>query len=186
MLKKIYFVTGNDYKFQIAKKAFIGSDIILIQKRLDTPEIQSDDLKKIASFSIKWASNLLKKSIFLSDAGCYIEALNGFPGPFIKYINKYLTAKELLKLMAGKKNRNVIFKDCLAYCEPGKKPVLFLSSIGGKISAKPGKSGQTSINEIFIPKGFNRTESEISRDQMVLFWKNNNYNYKKLIQFLKK
>jgi len=186
MFRKIYFVTGNDYKFQIAKKAFAGSGITLVQKRLDTPEIQSDDLKEVASFSVKWASNLLKQPVFLSDAGCYIEALNGFPGPFIKYVNSCLTAKDLLKLMAGKKNRKVVFKDCLAYCEPGKKPTIFLSSIKGRLSTKPGKSGQTSINEIFIPNGFNQPASEIPKDQMILFWKNNNRNYKRLIQFLKK
>lgn len=60
--------------------------------------------------------------IHMTDNGCYIGALNGFPGLFIKYINQWLSAKDLLGIMDGKKNRSVIWKECLAYYEPGKKP----------------------------------------------------------------
>ncbi len=185
MKKKIYFITGNEYKFQIAADAFKDSDYELKQKALDTPEIQSNDLGEIASFSAKWASSKLKHPVFLSDAGCFIESLNGFPGPFIKYVNQYLTAPDFLRLLNGKKNRKVIFKDCLAYCEPGKNPVLFQSSGSGTIATRPGKRGSTPINEIFIPKGFNRPESEIPREQMVKFWNNNVKNYKALAKYLK-
>jgi len=185
MLKKIYFITSNKNKFQTALTAFKDSDFQLVQKTLDTPEIQSDDLGEIASFSAKFAANILKHPIFLTDAGCFIESLNGFPGPFIKYINQYLTAEDFLRLMAGKNNRKVVFKECLAYCEPGKNPVLFVSSAEGKISIKSGEQGQTSINEIFIPKGFDRPESEIPRKKMIEFWNDNINNVSSLIDYLK-
>ncbi|MFZ5391941.1 MAG: non-canonical purine NTP pyrophosphatase [Patescibacteria group bacterium] len=185
MLKKIYFITGNKNKFQTALVAFKDSGFELLQKTIDTPEIQSDDLGKIASFSAKFAANILKHPIFLTDAGCFIESLNGFPGPFIKYVNQYLTAQDFLRLMTGKNNRKVFFKECLAYCEPGQNPVLFFSSAEGKISIKSGKQGQTSINEIFIPKGLNHPESEIPRKQMIQFWNNNINNVSLLIEYLK-
>lgn len=41
--------------------------------------------------------------------------LNGFPGPFVKYINGMLTSEELLKLMENKEDRNIILKECLTY-----------------------------------------------------------------------
>lgn len=87
-MNSIFFITGNAYKFQIAQEALAGDGIELIQKELETPEIQSISIEEIASFSANWASNLLKESVIVSDAGYYIEAFNGFPGPFIKYINK--------------------------------------------------------------------------------------------------
>jgi XTP/dITP diphosphohydrolase len=185
MQKKIYFITGNDYKFQIAVDAFKDSEFKLLQKNIDTPEIQSIDLGEIASFSARWAASKIQRPVFLTDAGCFIESLNGFPGPFIKYVNQYLTAPDFLKLLAGKKNRKVVFKDCLAYCEPGKNPVLFFSKGEGLIATKPGKCGSTSINEIFIPTGFNRPESEISREQMIKFWNGNIKNFKALVKYLK-
>lgn len=66
------------------------------------------------------------------DGGCYVEALNGFPGPFIKYINKWLYAQDFLRIMHGKKNRRMVWKTCLTYCEPNKKPAIFESYFKGK------------------------------------------------------
>ncbi len=185
MPKKIYFITCNESKFQVATEAFKTSGFKLLQKSLETPEIQSNDLGEIASFSAKWAANVLKHPVFVTDAGYFIEALNGFPGPFVKYFNQQLTAQDFLKLMVGKKNRKIVFKICLAYCEPGENPVLFISSTNGKVATEPGKKGKISINKIFIPNGFDRPESEISRKQMVKFWLKNNTNYRSLIEYLK-
>lgn len=184
--RTIYFVTGNKYKFKIAKEALKNFKINLIQKELETPEIQDMDIIKIASYSAVWASKILKSPVIVSDAGCYIEALNEFPGPFIKYINNYLSANDFLRLMKNHKNRKVVFKDCLAYCEPNKKPIIFVSSAQGKLATKVGKKGLTSINRIFIPDGFNRPESEIAKEEMIKFWNSNINNFEKLARKLSK
>ena len=107
----------------------------------------------------------------MSDAGYYIEALNGFPGPFIKYINQWLTAEDLLRLMEGKENRNAFIKECIAYCEPGGQPVCFFGNFKGTITLVPGAKGATPINEIFIPDGLTQPESEISNEERLKFWK---------------
>lgn len=170
-MKELIFATGNPFKFAIARKALEGMDIVLIQQKIALPEIQSEDSKEIASFSAKWGSNLLKKPIVVSDAGYYIEALNGFPGPFIKYINQWLTAEDLLRLMEGKENRNAFIKECIAYCEPGGQPVCFFGNFKGTITLVPGAKGATPINEIFIPDGLTQPESEISNEERLKFWK---------------
>ena len=185
-MNSIFFITSNNLKFQIAQKALSGYGIEIIQKELDTPEIQSKKVEEIASFSAKWASDLLGESVIVSDVGYYIEALNGFPGPFIKYINEWLSADDVLRLMAGKENRAVIVKDCLAYCEPGKKPVLFCDFAKGSIANKKGSKGKTSINEIFIPEGYEKTESDIPRDEMKEFWVKSLKHYQLLAEYLRK
>ncbi|MBU5225066.1 hypothetical protein KQI36_00110 [Clostridium senegalense] len=83
----IIYVTGNNLKFEIAKKVFEGSNINLIQKKLDTPEIQSFNVCDVATYSAKWASEKLNSSVIVTDAGFYVNSLRGFPGPYIKYIN---------------------------------------------------------------------------------------------------
>jgi len=88
--------------------------------------------------------------------------------------------------MAGKEDRAVIVKDCLAYCEPGNKPVLFCGSAKGMIANKKGSKGRTSINEIFIPEGYNKVESDISWDEMKEFWAKNMKTYQLLAEYLKK
>jgi len=169
-MKPLFFITGNNLKFEVARKAMSGTGIKLIQKELNTPEIQSTSTEEIASFSAKWACDLLGEPVILSDAGYYIEALNGFPGPFIKYINEWLSADDILRLMVGKGNRKVVVKDCLVYCEPGKKPAIFCDFAKGTIANKKGSRGKTSINEIFIPEGYDKVESDIPRDEMKEFW----------------
>lgn len=185
-MNPIFFITGNNLKFQIAQKALSDCGIELIQKELDTPEIQSTSIEEIASFSTEWASDLLKEPVIVSDAGYYIEALNGFPGPFIKYINEWLSAEDILRLMAGKENRKVEVKDCLAYCEPGNKSVLFCGSAKGTIANKKGNKGRTSINEIFIPEGYDKVESDIPWEEMKEFWAKNMKTYQLLAEYLRK
>lgn len=187
MSKTLVFVTGNSYKFEVGKTVLGKAGINLVQEKLETPEIQSVDVSEIAKYSAKWAAEKLGKPIILTDAGYYIEALNGFPGPFIKYINKWLTSDDLLKLMQGKTNRKVTVKMCLAYCEPKKEPVIFTSEALGTISkkaVKTDKQGSTPINEIFIPQGFDKVETEISREQMVEFWSKKETYWRKLIEYL--
>lgn len=170
---QITFLTGNPYKFEIAQKVLEGTGIELLQKKIETPEIQSTDVKEIAAYSAKWASNESNTPVALTDAGFYFEALNGFPGPYIKFVNQWLTSEDLLRLMEGKTNRKVKVIGCLAYCEPGNDPVLFPSEVYGTIAEKAikgNKEGSTSINEIFIPEGYEKVETEIPHEEMVKFW----------------
>lgn len=188
-MRSVYFVTGNPFKLEIARKVLEKSGIRVVQEKLETPEIQSTDPVEIASFSARWAAEKLNKPIVLTDAGYYIRALNGFPGPFIKYINQWLTAEDLLRLMEKKEDRIVEVFGCLAYCEPGKKVVTFESKVTGKIAkkaVKTDKPGSTPINEIFIPEGFDKVETEISREEMVKFWAQVENYWEKLADYLKK
>lgn len=188
-MKTISFVTGNQYKLQVAQEALGKMGIKVVQEKLETPEIQSADVAEISSFSARWAADKLGKPVVLTDVGYYIEALNGFPGPFIKYINKWLTSVDLLKLMEGKENRKVTVKVCLAYCEPGKEPVTFLCEIKATIAQKAVKivnGWSTPINEIFIPEGYDKVESEIPREEMVKFWAKGEAYWEKLADYLLK
>lgn len=173
-MKQIVFVTGNKYKFEIAQKVLENSNIELVQQKIDTPEIQSTDVEEIASYSAKFAAEKLEKPVALTDAGWYINSLNGFPGPFIKYVNQWLSSEDILKLMEGKTDRTVTIKGCLAYCEPNSEPLTFPSQVTGAISekaVKTDKEGNTPINELFIPDGYGgKVESEIPREEMVKYW----------------
>ena len=189
--KEIIFVTGNTYKFQVAKKATHGRAIKLIQKKLDTPEIQATSVEDIASFSARWAADVLKKPVVVSDAGFFIPALKGFPGPFIKYIDGWLSPYDLLALMNGKKNRVAVWKDCLAYCEPGKKPKTFVCTFEGVIAQKAGKvkfrKDYGWIDSLFIPKGHARTLSEEPTEEYLQYWSDPRFydSWQRLAEYLK-
>ena len=91
----LIFITGNQKKLDQAREKIQGYPINLIGTKLETPEIQDTNVEIIAGYSAQYAANKLGKPVVKTDAGYYIEALNGFPGPFIKYINQWLTLRNL-------------------------------------------------------------------------------------------
>jgi len=98
--------------------------------------------------------------------------LNGFPGPFIKFVNQWFSAEDYVNLMQGKTNRTIIIQDCLAYCTPGEEPVIFTGEYRGQLASEPSKSFGTSIEKLFIPEGFNAPISDIPEEEMVSYWGN--------------
>jgi XTP/dITP diphosphohydrolase len=166
----LIYVTGNALKFRVAEQALQGSGIVLEQASLRTPEIQSEQVDEIARWSAVWASRKLGKPVVVMDAGFYIEALNGFPGPFIKFVNKWFSADDYLNLMMGKSDRSVSIHDCLAYCRPTLEPVSFCQLHRGHLATQPGRSPGSSIDQLFIPEGFDLPISEIPPHEMLAYW----------------
>lgn len=167
----VNFVTGNQNKFLNGQKALQGSSIELIQKDLDTPERQSDSVEEIACFSAEWAARELGKPVVVTDAGYYISALNGFPGPFIKYINQWLTAEDIVRLLSDKIDRSIVVRGCLAYCQPGLEPVPFTVEAKGSLAEKPATISQgTEINRLFIPSGYKQVIGTWSDEEQRNYW----------------
>ena len=169
-MRTLTYVTSNEIKFKVAMQALKGSGIMLVQEQLLTPEIQSSSVEEIAGWSATWASQRLNKPVVVMDAGFYIEALNGFPGPFIRYINEWFSVQDYLNLMQGKVNRRVSALDCLAYGHPGEKPMTFCQVHTGKLALEPGQQTGTSIDQLFIPEGYTIPISDIPVDEMVTYW----------------
>ena len=183
--KRIIFITGNKYKFSTAQKALTGLDLELVRQDMKTPEIQSVNVEEVALYSAKWASRKLESPAFLTDSGIYFEAFDGFPGPFVKYTNKWFSSGGYLHLMKGKKNRSVAVKDCLAFCQPRKEPRLFISLVKGKIAEKPGRKGMTPIDEILIPDGCKKTLSDMEDEEVFEFWTKNMGYWEDFKKYLK-
>lgn len=168
----LIYVTGNSVKFDVALETFANTGINLLQMKLDTPEIQSKSVQEVAMYSARWASKQLNKPVIVTDAGFYIEALNGFPGPFIKYVNEWFSADDFVNLVKGKNNRSIIIQDCLAYCNPDLEPLTFTGEYSGRLATKPSGSHGTSIEKVFIPEGFDVPISDIPAEKMISYWSN--------------
>lgn len=175
MPKTLYFITGNDYKLSIAQKAIAATPAIILERRkIECPEIQSHSNDDVAIFSARYAADFLQLPVVVSDAGFTIDALNGFPGPFIKYINDWLTPEDILAMMKDKTNRRATFIDVLAYAEPGQEPVLFREEASGTLTyvAKNISTAKNigMINSIWIPDGFTKTTAEMSDEELLSLW----------------
>ena len=61
-MKKITYITGNQYKVVGAKGFLEPLGFEIDAKDIDCPEIQADTMEEVAKFSSKYASDLLKKN----------------------------------------------------------------------------------------------------------------------------
>jgi XTP/dITP diphosphohydrolase len=166
----LIFVTGNRYKFEVAQAALHNTGIVLAQERLAVPELQSNSVQEIAEYSAQWVSQRLDQPFIVQDAGFYIDALNGFPGPFIKYVNQWFSVEDLLRLMHDKPYRHITIHDCLVYGRPGAVPVTFLGSYQGTIATTPGQSTGTPIERLYVPQEYDVPISELSPAEQRVYW----------------
>lgn len=151
MPETIFLITWNQSKLNSAKKCIedFGLDIDIQMESFETPEIQSFDNKEIAAFSAKYIADKLQKTVLVSDVGYFINALNGFPWPYIKRMNQRFTAEQILDLMGDKEDRSFVIKEAIAFCRVNEEPVVFELCISGLIAYEAVGQGST-IDQIGI------------------------------------
>lgn len=181
---EITFITGNKKKVQSAQAALDGFDIKVLQEKIDVPEIQDADIRNVAEYSSRFASQKLSKPVIKVDVGFEIEALGGFPGPFSKYINEWLSPVKIVKLLEGEKNRKAKFINVVAYCEPNKNPTSFTSITRGTMAEKPSGKNGWGLDKVFIPNKYDVTLASLNDKERVKVW--NTKHWKQLALFLKK
>lgn len=113
----IVFATGNSGKVASLQRYIADLDIQVVARDLNLTEPQYDDIEDIAKAKAKEAFLKIKQPVLVQDTGFYIEALNGFPGPYAKYVQETIGAEGYLKLMAGQENRRCKFVGVLAYAD---------------------------------------------------------------------
>ena len=153
VFEKIVFVTGNAGKFAEIREILESVGIEAIQNKGDYPEIQADDLEPIAAASAKAAADDLGIPVLVDDSGIFIKALNGFPGPYSRFVEDHLGNPRILKLMENETNRDAYFKTVIAFCEPRKEPITFSGIVDGKIAFEERGDGGFGFDPIFDYNG---------------------------------
>ncbi|WFO76318.1 XTP/dITP diphosphatase [Desulfurococcaceae archaeon MEX13E-LK6-19] len=157
-------MTSNKHKFNevavIAEKLGICLEMLPGKKI----EIQSSSLMDIAFYSALENYKEFRKPILVEDAGLFIEALNGFPGPYSSYVYKTIGVKGILKLMEGIENRRAYFSSAVVLIH---EPYLIKCEerVYGYISNEPRGTGGFGFDPIFVPEGDTRTFAEMSIDE---------------------
>ena len=164
--KVAFFVTSNIHKFQEARRVLSKYKIATAKLRVGAVEIQDDSLENIAKTSALDAVKNSGLPIFVEDAGLFVEALNGFPGPYSSYVYRTVGTKGILKLMKNIKNRDANFQSVIAFSSPEKKSRCFHGKVKGKISLQELGTSGFGYDPIFEPsKGDGRTFAEMTTAQ---------------------
>jgi non-canonical purine NTP pyrophosphatase (RdgB/HAM1 family) len=167
-LKSPLFVTGNQHKADHLSRLL---ELPLEHIKLDLDEIQSANLEEVATHKVKQAYGLVKRPVFVEDVALGFDALDGLPGPFIKF---FLTAEggleNLCRMLDGFSSRRAYGECVFAYYD-GKKLELFRGGIAGIVPEHPqGKDG-FGWDPIFCPDGYDgRTRAELTEQEYAVVY----------------
>lgn len=171
----LFFVSSNSHKYQEAKTILDSLGINLGFLKSNLEEIQSHSLNDIATAKARNAFSKFKKPIIIEDDGLFIDAIDGFPGPYSSYVFKTIGNKGILNLL--KNNRKAKFVSIITYCD---KTILksFEGKLNGKIS-KIQKGKGWGYDPIFIPNNSKKTFAELNNKNEL------SHRYKALRKFSK-
>ena len=165
--KVIFFATNNVHKFDEVRSVLVKYGIAVGMLRVKAVEIQNEHLSKIAEESTRDAFSRCHLPLIVEDAGLFVEALNGFPGPYAAYVYKTLGNAGLLKLMENVANRKAKFQSAIAYFD-GVEPVLFEGEAHGEITFEEKKKNAKSafgFDPVFKPLDDKRTFAQMTTEE---------------------
>lgn len=160
-MQKLYFVTGNKGKFKEAQE--ILSDIELEQFDIDLPEIQEIDAREVVKAKLESALAHHEGPFIVDDVSVRCEALNGLPGPMIKWFLDAFTLEDMYALFEKLGNTNVEVSLIIGYAKNRDDIHYFEGTLKGKLVFPRGKS--FGWDPIFLPDGSDKTYGEMSKEE---------------------
>jgi XTP/dITP diphosphohydrolase len=175
--KTLYYITSNVRKIAVAEKFLNPFGFNIVQKTADVVEIQSEDIEKIAIYKAKQAFEQLKHPLFVNDAGWYIPAYKGFPGPFMKYMGEWFAADDWLHLMSNKEDKRISFKEYICYIDETGYKTFLQEEEGHFLTEQRGKKAYQPLDTVITLSPDGKTIAEcwdegISPAGAYLIWKN--------------
>jgi XTP/dITP diphosphohydrolase len=108
------YVTTNPGKVREAVD-YLGDDVA--QLDFDYAEIQSADLGPIAARGAREAYRHADGPVLVDDAGLFVDALEGFPGPYSSYVEETVGIDRVQSLVTTEDDHRAAFRCVLAYCD---------------------------------------------------------------------
>lgn len=174
--KKIVLSTDNKHKVSEIKKILEGLEVDILTKsdilkgNLDVEE-NADTLEGNAHLKASAIKKLTKYSVIADDTGLFVESLDGAPGvKSARYNEKFNhddaeNRKLLLKNLENKENRKAYFKTTIAYIGEKEEEIFFEGICKGEISKTEKGEDGFGYDKIFIPKGYDKTFSEMGVEE---------------------
>ena len=106
------YVTTNEGKVREARE-YMDCE----QFEYDYTEIQSPDIGTVAAHGAREAYREAGEPVLVDDAGLFVDALEGFPGPYSSYVEDTLGIERVRRLVAEEETQRAAFRCVLAYCD---------------------------------------------------------------------
>ncbi|KAJ1915148.1 nucleoside triphosphate pyrophosphohydrolase ham1 [Tieghemiomyces parasiticus] len=157
--RSLVFVTGNQNKLREVQQ-ILGDHFNLVPHKLDLPEIQGETAE-VSADKCSRAAEAVGGPVITEDTALCFNALQGLPGPYIKWFMTKLHHEGLNKLLHGFEDKSAYALCTFAYCAgPGHKPIVFEGRTEGRIVPARGPPA-FGWDPIFEPEGYEQTYAEM-------------------------
>ena len=152
------FVTGNSGKF-----AEVSKHLNCVQVDLDLVEIQELDSRAVVAAKLAEArSKCPKGRILIEDTSLHFEAMGGFPGPLIKWLERSVSLKDIAAMVAH--NPAATARTIFGLMTEDGTIAFYEGTVEGKIVSPKGSNG-FGWDQIFQPDGSAITFAEMTLEE---------------------
>lgn len=158
---KLVFVSTNEGKISEAERAL---GMVLEVARIKLEEIQSFDQEEIVKRKAEYAFERVGKPLIVDDVGLAFTAWNGFPGPFIKYVEDIVGYEKVLKMLQNEVNREVLIRSVIGYHD-GRGVHIFTGEVKGVFTTESRGAQGWGFDPYFLPDGQSMTFAEMGPEK---------------------
>ncbi|EFX01172.1 non-canonical purine NTP pyrophosphatase [Grosmannia clavigera kw1407] len=170
----LHFVTGNANKLaevraileqpaSSSSSSSVPLPITVTSRSIDLLEIQAASKEEVTLDKCRRAVEIIQGPVLVEDTCLCFNALNGLPGPYIKWFMTSLGHDGLNKLLAGHEDKSAQAVCTFALSKgPGHEPMLFQGVTDGKIVPARGPAN-FGWDPIFEYEG--KTYAEMDKEQ---------------------
>ncbi len=155
----ITFITGNPGKLA-ELTALLDDKVELTHKAVDLDEIQNFDPHAIVRHKLREAYSIVQGPVMVEDVSAGLRSMNGFPGPFVKYLFERMGDHALYEI--GAENDTVIITCTMGYYD-GEKEIIVDGMQTGTVTAPRGEGG-FGFDATIVPDGYDKTLAELGVD----------------------
>ena len=151
-------VTGNPNKLEEAAR-ILGYEPR--SRDVDLPEIQSLDLLEVLTAKSEEAWRRLDEPVVVEETGLSLAALNGFPGPLVKWMLKAIGPLGIARIASSSGDLRAEARCALQYRD-GAQVVSAEGSTHGRLLTEPRGSGGFGWDPVFVPAGHELSYAELA------------------------
>ena len=159
-MKPILFITGNKDKLREVRALIPtvqGVD-------MDLTEIQEIDAHKIITAKLAEAQKCQSGTFIVEDTSLYLDAMNGLPGPLVKWFVKSIGIEGIYKLTESCKSTRATARTLIGIADEDGNIGFFEGSLSGTLVPPRGTDG-FGWDSIFQPDGYEKTFAEMTQEE---------------------
>jgi non-canonical purine NTP pyrophosphatase (RdgB/HAM1 family) len=163
VLQEVFFITGNSHKLREVE-AILGT---MRHVDLDLPELQELEPRKVVIAKAQAALAQGYSPVLIEDTSLSLTALNGLPGPLIKWFLKALGGEGVYQLAASKQNCSAEVRTIFGLALGPQTFIYGEGVVYGQVVSPRGTG--FGWDSIFQPQGSTKTMGEMSPEEKSSF-----------------